>query len=83
MLDQQPSSTGDVEICMNFIGHGEPKRARTFSKAFSRSPTVSNSIPQRPFREPELLHAPQEENPSSEMRGLLTPDLLGEKCFLG
>lgn len=39
MFDQQTVVKGDDEICINFIGHGEPKRARTFSKAFSRSPT--------------------------------------------
>jgi hypothetical protein len=39
MFDQQTSSKKEFEICINFVGHGEPKRARTFSKAFSRSPT--------------------------------------------
>lgn len=39
MFNQQTSSKGGFEICISFIEHGEPKRARTFSKAFSRSPT--------------------------------------------
>ena len=38
MFEQHLGQKGDVEICMNFMG-AEPKRARTFSKAFSRSPT--------------------------------------------
>jgi hypothetical protein len=39
MFEQQTNPKDDLEVCINFIGQTEAKKARTFSKAFSRSPT--------------------------------------------
>jgi hypothetical protein len=39
MFEQQTSSSGDFEVSINFVRHEEPKKARNFSKTFSRSPT--------------------------------------------
>jgi hypothetical protein len=39
MFEQELNKRGDVQLCLNFALGAEPKRARTFSKAFSRSPT--------------------------------------------
>jgi hypothetical protein len=38
LFEQRLGQIGDMEVCINFIG-AESKRARTFSTAFSRSPT--------------------------------------------
>jgi hypothetical protein len=39
MFEQELNKRGDVQLCLNFALGAEPKRGRTFSKAFSRSPT--------------------------------------------
>jgi hypothetical protein len=39
MFDQQMDVVGEIEMCLNFVGQAPVKRARTFSRNFSRSPT--------------------------------------------